>query len=421
MNTYRKMKDTSVPWLGKIPEHWGVKRIKYVSKLKGRIGWQGLKSDEYLDEGAYLITGTDFNNGKINWNSCVHISKERFSEAPEIHIIENDLLITKDGTIGKVAVAKNCPDEVSLNSGVMLIRNIGKTKYQSEFLYHVLLSESFWSWFNFSQSGSSTIIHLYQEQFYNFSFPLPPLDEQCVIAEYLDKTTAKIDGLIAAQEHLIELLAEKRKALISRVVTKGLNPKAKLKDTLVSWIGKIPEHWEVKRLRYLCSFSTGDKDTVDRVDDGQYPFYVRSPVIERINSFTFDGEAILMAGDGVGAGKVFHLVNGKFDYHQRVYCLHSFKNIIPSYLIMYMCENFWKKIEEGGAKSTVDSVRLPMLSNFPITVPPLDEQRAIVEYLSKTTAKLDALAAKAEEAIALMKERRSALISAIVTGKVKVS
>ena len=185
-------KDSGVAWIGKIPEHWDTIKIKYTSWLKGRIGWQGLTSDEYQDEGAYLITGTDFSEGRINWETCVHISEERFAEDEDIHIKEGDLLITKDGTIGKVAVAKDCPAEVSLNSGVMLIRNTGNFKYYDQYLYYTLLSDEFWNWYEMSQTGASTIRHLYQEQFYNFEFAFPPMEEQIQIAAYLDK---KVDGI----------------------------------------------------------------------------------------------------------------------------------------------------------------------------------------------------------------------------------
>ena len=129
------------------------------------------------------------------------------------------------------------------------------------------------------------------------------------------------------------------------------------KDSGIEWVGVIPTDWDITRLRFLCEITTGDKDTVNSIDDGQYPFYVRSPNIERINSYTFDGEAILTAGDGVGAGKVFHYANGKFDFHQRVYNLHEFKKITGKYLFYYMQENFIKEIEKGNAKSTVDSIR----------------------------------------------------------------
>lgn len=114
--------ESGITWIGKIPSEWKINKIKAMASLSGRIGWQGLTSEEYTDEGAYLITGVDFENGVINWDSCVHIPIKRWKEAVGVQIKENDLLITKDGTVGKVALAKNMPYETSLNSGVLLIR-----------------------------------------------------------------------------------------------------------------------------------------------------------------------------------------------------------------------------------------------------------------------------------------------------------
>lgn len=111
-----EMKQTGVQWMGEIPSTWNTKRIKYMATLKGRIGWQGLTSEEYQDEGAYLITGVDFANGGIDWDNCVHVPMKRWEEATDIQIEEGDLLITKDGTIGKVAIVTNMPGETSLNS-----------------------------------------------------------------------------------------------------------------------------------------------------------------------------------------------------------------------------------------------------------------------------------------------------------------
>ena len=155
-----KMKDSGVEWIGQIPEHWDVNEIKYMSILKGRIGWQGLTSDEYQDEGAFLITGVNFNNGGIDWESCEHIPMKRWEEAKDIQIEDGDLLITKDGTIGKVAVVSGKPGETSLNSGVMRIKT--HEGYNRKYLYWVLQSDVFWNWFNLKNAGNSTIQHLYR-------------------------------------------------------------------------------------------------------------------------------------------------------------------------------------------------------------------------------------------------------------------
>ncbi len=219
LNKNAPMKDSGIEWIGEIPKDWSICRLKNASWLKGRIGWQGLKSSEYQDEGAYLITGTDFKDGYINWESCVHISKERFEEDADIHIQEDDLLITKDGTIGKVAIAKNCPTDVSLNSGVMLIRNERAVKYIDKYLYYTLISDVFWTWFNSSLTGNSTILHLYQAQFYNFPFVCPPLSEQQTIANYLDEKCGNIEGLIGIKQAKIDELKEFKKSLIYEYVT----------------------------------------------------------------------------------------------------------------------------------------------------------------------------------------------------------
>lgn len=213
------MKGSGIEWIGEIPEKWCVVRLKYTSLLKGRIGWQGLRSNEYVDQGPYLITGTDFNKGVIKWDTCAHILQERYWEAPDIHIRENDLLITKDGTIGKVAIAKNCPREVSLNSGVMLIRNTKEIKYHSKFLYYVLLSDEFWQWYRSNITGNSTILHLYQEQFYNFSYALPSHKKQDEIVQFLDEKVERLDQVIGEKELLINNLESYKKSLIYEVVT----------------------------------------------------------------------------------------------------------------------------------------------------------------------------------------------------------
>jgi type I restriction enzyme S subunit len=187
------------------------------------------------------------------------------------------------------------------------------------------------------------------------------------------------------------------------------------KPSGVEWLGDVPEHWDVKKLRYLCSIQTGDKDTVDAIDDGIYPFFVRSQTIERLNSFTFDCEAVLTAGDGVGVGKVFHYVNGKFDFHQRVYMFNNFRKISGIYFFYFLRENFAKVAFDGGAKSTVDSLRMPMIANFAFTVPSLPEQIAIVAFLDRETGRIDTLLEKKERLIELLREKRSVLINHAVT------
>lgn len=213
------MKDSCVTHIDSIPSHWKTLKLKYALTLKGRIGWQGLRTEEYRDEGPYLVTGTDFNKGYINWNSCVHVSKERFEQDKNIQIQENDLLITKDGTIGKIAMAKECPAEVSLNSGVFIVRNNRKYKYIYKFFYYIILSKQFSLWFELAQHGNSTIKHLTQENFYEFIFAYPPIVEQTQIVNFLDDKCEKIDSIIENKKAQLETIETYKKSLIYEYVT----------------------------------------------------------------------------------------------------------------------------------------------------------------------------------------------------------
>jgi type I restriction enzyme S subunit len=149
LRPYPKYKDSGIKWIGEIPEGWEVNKIKNTSYVKGRIGWHGLTSEEYSDEGAYLVTGTDFKDGVIEWDDCHHVGWDRYKEDPYIHLKEDDLLITKDGTIGKIALIKILPNKATLNSGIFLVRPLNK-KYIPKFMYWMLNSAVFERFFDFS-------------------------------------------------------------------------------------------------------------------------------------------------------------------------------------------------------------------------------------------------------------------------------
>ncbi len=254
----------------------------------------------------------------------------------------------------------------------------------------------------------------------SFLIPETPIEEQTAIANYLDQKTTQIDDLISKKQRLIELLQEERTAMINQAVTKGLNPNVKMKNSGIEWLGEIPEHWKVKRMKYICDIGTGDKDTENNEENGEYPFFVRSQTIERISTYSFDGEAILTAGDGVGVCKVWHYINGKFDYHQRVYRMSDFKEIMGKYLFYYLKENFVKEVKKLSAKSTVDSLRRPMFQNFQIAFGTLEEQLKIVNYIEYESNRIETILNKAQQEIDLLKEYKTALISEVVTGKLDV-
>lgn len=216
LNPDVKLKNSGIEWLGDVPEGWVITRIKNNYYLKGRIGWQGLKADEFIDEGPYLITGTDFENGKVVWSRCYHITQERYDEAPEIHVQKGDLLITKDGTIGKLAYIDEMPDIASLNSHLLLMRPL-TNDCDNRFLYWLLSSSVFIAYYRYTKNGS-IMDSVSQEKIGTFIYALPPLTEQTAIAAYLDDKTAQIDSIIGKCEKQIEQLSALRRSLIAEAV-----------------------------------------------------------------------------------------------------------------------------------------------------------------------------------------------------------
>ena len=438
----RQMKTSGVEWIGDIPEKWNVFRIKNVAFLKGRIGWQGLKSDEYQEDGPFLVTGKDFKNGKIDWMSCVHITEERFDEAPEIHIRENDLLITKDGTVGKVAIAKNCPLKVSLNSGVLLIRSKNNSFFDQKFLYYVLCSNIFWMWFLSTLNGNSTIIHLYQEDFSNFSFSLPPLSEQKEIADYLDAKCAKIDTFIAKQKTVIEKLKEYKQSVITEAVTKGLNPAAPMKTSGVEWIGDIPEKWNVFRIKNVAflkgrigwqglksdeyqedgPFLVTGKDFKNGKIDWMSCVHITEERFDEAPEIHIRENDLLITKDGT-VGKVAIAKNCplKVSLNSGVLLIRSKNNSFfdQKFLYYVLCSNiFWMWfLSTLNGNSTIIHLYQEDFSNFSFSLPPLSEQKEIADYLDAKCAKIDAFIAKKQTVIEKMTEYKKSLIYECVTGK----
>ena len=175
--------------------------------------------------------------------------------------------------------------------------------------------------------------------------------------------------------------------------------------------------WDTDTIANLASITTGDKNTQDNIEDGKYPFFVRSANIERINSYTFDGEAVLTAGDGVGTGKIFHYIDGKFDFHQRVYKISNFTDRLDGYYFyLYFSTYFYDRIMSMTAKSSVDSVRMEMIAGMQIPLPFPTEQRAIATILKDMDAEISTLEAQREKTVAL----KTGMMQELLTGKTRL-
>jgi len=409
---YPRYKDWLGP-VGAVPEHWKLVPLKAVVSHNDEVLDETTPTDKeilYVD-----IAGVDGVAGVLTKESML------FGTAPSRarrRVKDGDVLVSTVRTYLRAIVSIRQPeDNLVVSTGFAVLRSRGELI--SGYLGYVLSANYFVDEVIARSTGVSYPA-INASELVAIPVAIPSCDEQLRITAFLDAETAKIDALVAEQKRLIELLMEKRHAVISHAVTKGLNPDASMKPSGVEWLGDVPNHWQLIRMRFLCDIQTGSRDTENAVEDGQYPFFVRSQTVERIDTAAFDCEAVLTAGDGAGVGKVFHYFSGPFDFHQRVYMLNNFRQIGGRFLFLFLKENFFKVALAGGAKSTVDSLRRPMLTNFWVCVPPIEEQANIIDAIEHGSTRFDGLIAEAERAIALLLDRRTAVISAAVTGKIDV-
>ncbi len=432
---YAEYKDSGVEWLRQVPAHWSIQRIKDTTYLKGRVGWKGLTSDEYLEDGyAYLVTGTDFSNRFISWNECHYVERDRYEDDPFIQLRNGDLLITKDGTIGKLALVKDLDRPACLNSGIFLVRP--ERLYITEYLYWVLSSQAFSVFCDLSSFGS-TIQHLYQNVFERFAFPIPSPEEQSAIAAFLDRETAKIDALVAEQERLIALLKEKRQAVISHAVTKGLDPTVPMKDSGIEWLGEVPAHWEVKRIRHFADVLRGKFTHRPRNDpafyDGEFPFVQTGDITG--SSRYIVGFKQTLNERGISVSKVFPKGTLVMAIAANIgdvaildfpaYFPDSIVGLVPKIgvdlmFLYYLMVGMKQPMLMNATVSTQMNLNVDQICSLISACPPVEEQVQIVSHLDNELEKIDRLTAEAQQAVELLKERRSALISAAVTGKIDV-
>jgi type I restriction enzyme S subunit len=431
----------SKEWIDTLPKHWEVRKIKHIASLKGRIGWQGLTSAEYIDEGPYLITGTDFNDGNINWNTCVHVSEKRWEEAPEIQISNDDLLITKDGTIGKVAIVQGLDSKASLNSGIMLITT--NNECDKNYLFWILSSEVFWAWFNNINAGSSTINHLYQYTFTNFDFCFPTIQEQSRIAKIVTAECNKIDTLISKIEKQIEALEHYKKAVIFESVTKGLDLSVSMKESGIVWVNEIPQSWDIAKLKHISyligSGSTPkteredyydlDKATNNWIQSGDIHGQILSTTEKKITDIAvketnalkrYDKNFIVIAMYG-GAATIGNVSISSIDsYVNQACCVFSdFRRSDMTYVYYSLIAARENLISSavGGVQSNINQ---GMLKNLIIAQPSEKEQNKISSFLDEECKKIDSIIEKKQKLIEKIQIHKKSLIYEYVTGKKRV-
>lgn len=434
-----QMKPSGIDWIGDVPANWYMIKLKYFSYLKGRIGWQGLTADEFIDEGPYLITGTDFENGKIQFDRSYHISDERYNQAPEIQLKVGDLLVTKDGTVGKMAYVDILPGKASLNSHLLLIRPL-ENKFDNRFLFWLMSSSVFSGYTEYAQDGT-VMASLSQEKIGNFIAYFPEITEQQAIADFLDKECAQIDSIVADLEKQIALLQQYKKSLITETVTKGLDKSVPMKDSGVEWIGEIPNTWDCKKMKYVISESLqyGANEAGDDYKE-DYPRYIRITDITEENSLKDDGKLslspdiakpyllkdgdLLFARSGATVGKTFYYTSNYGTCAFAGYLIKARFNqdkMNPKfvyYTTLGIGYENWKNTV--FTQATIQNIGADKYAQLYITVPSMKEQNEIITYLDTQCKAIDDVIRSKYQQLSTIQQHKKSLIYEYVTGKKRV-
>ena len=406
--------------LGEIPSDWEFKSLKDICYIKGRIGWQGLRKDEFISEGPYLITGINFDRGKIIWNECYHITNERYEQAPEIQLKVGDVLMTKDGTIGKLLYVDNLPDKASLNSHLFVMRPINDSFISKYFYYH-LQSKKFKKYIDNNKTGS-TMPAITQAAMEKYKLILPPLEEQERIASILSIVDERIDNVDA----LIEKNKELKKGLMQTLLTKGIGH-TKFKKTE---IGEIPEEWEVVKLGEVCDFKQGFQiprsEQILECKEGYIRYLYITDFFSDNNKlfikesrkyYYIEPRDIAIANTGNTCGKAFRGATGVLS--NNMFKIFNDKNrISDNYLWSYLnSDYYWNELSKYFNTAGQPHVGHKNMSQLKIAIPnKLIEQEKIASILSEVDKKIDDYENKKQK----LEELKKGLMQQLLTGRIRV-
>ncbi|HCV3154162.1 TPA: restriction endonuclease subunit S [Acinetobacter baumannii] len=409
---YAEYKDSGIEWLGEIPSHWKVTKLKFLAKIKN---------------------GQDYKHVEAEKGFPVMGSGGQFTFSTEFMFDQPSVLLGRKGTIDKPLFI----DEPFWTVDTMYYTDVQKDIDVKYFYYlaKIILFDRY--------STNTALPSMTQENLNNFEFSIPcDFDERLAIRKFLDYETAKIDTLIAKQEKLIELLKEKRQAVISHAVTKGLNPNVKMKDSGVEWLGEVPEHWKLVPLKYLCSFSGGGTPTKDNLTywtNGNIPWvspkdmktfliketqdYITEKAVKESSTNMVESNSLLIVvRSGILQRTIPIAINiVPVTMNQDMKALKFGQRILVEYVANLIHGNTQQLLLEWSKEgATVESIEHEYLANSIIPVPPIEEQEEIIQHIDNELKLFKQLENNANKAIQLMQERRTALISAAVTGKIDV-
>jgi Restriction endonuclease S subunits len=428
---YPEYKDSGVEWLGELPRHWSVCRYKEIFSERDERSVDG--AEQLLSVSAY--TG-------VTPRAEGLADGEFLSRAESL---EGYRVCYPDDLVINIMLAWNRGLGVSKHHGIVspaysVFRVIGAE--DPRYLDYMVRSDRSILYYKaFSAGVIDSRLRLYPDTFASLYCGLPPLGEQRLIANFLDRETARIDALIAEQEKLLALLAEKRQATISHAVTRGLDPNVPMKDSGIAWLGEVPAHWEVGPLKHWVVFKSGGTPSKDRVDywGGDIPWASAKDLKAELLMDTIDHLAPEAVEDGAAttlpAGVVLVVVRGMILARMFPVSLtlvpmainQDLKGLLPKQgleaeylasLLRGTADQSLQRLDEAGHGTK--ALRMDAWASMELPIPPVDEQRQIANFLAQRIEALDELSREARAAIELLRERRTALISAAVTGQIDV-
>lgn len=420
LKRYRKYKDSGVEWLGEVPRSWGLCRL-------------GTRFVERREK----VSDTDYSPLSVTKKGIV----PQLDTAAKTDDGDNRKKVCcGDFVINSRSDRKGSSGLASQEGSVSLINIVLEPfKIERDFIRFLLKSVPFQE--EFYRNGKGIVADLWSTHFSEMKdilLPLPSVEEQTAIATYLDRETAKIDALIAEKQRLLSLLKEKRQALISHAVTKGLDPNAPMKDSGIEWLGMVPEHWKIAPLKKLFSIVGGStpKSDIEAFWEGEISWITPSDLSNLTSMYIDDSgrkitrEGLESCGTTLVPPQTIILSTrapiGSLAIAKKTCCTNQgCKSLVPKIMketkfFGYLLGIATEELNIRGKGTTFLELSGEELSNFEVPAPSLAEQTAIVAYLDRETTKIDTLIAESDRAIGLLQERRASLISAAVTGKIDV-
>lgn len=426
---YQKYKESGVEWLGQLPSHWEVKLLKRLAKLTTGITPPTEDPANYLDEGSYgWVRPDDLDALGQPTRASKFLSSKGWTLVRPVDAGAS--LVCCIGTIGKIGYSAT---RLSTNQQITAVSVVRNPRY----FYFVLTAGRH----QMEVASTGNVLRILNtERLGAIPCPCPPAEEALAIASFLDHETAKIDALVAEQEHLIELLKEKRQAVISHAVTKGLNPDVSMKDSGIEGLGQVPQHWDVRKMKSVAEMESGhtpDKKVPAYWDGGQIPwvslndtgylkdhdlitdtaFQITDAGIANSSAHLLPAQAVVFSRDAT-IGRCA-ITTRPMAVSQHFIAWLCGPSLLPEFLLLRL-RSMTQELDRLTTGATIKTIGMPEVRTLMTPVPPLKEQEAIVGHCKLQCAALDGFIVEAERAVALLLERRTALISAAVTGQIDV-